>query len=121
MPPGDGSELLAEPGRGLSAPGMSTIARELRFKGHVRYPAGAYRGHEPLQGRLRSFRLFGPTCDSSDEMPGTVELPADANVDDYIEFGTMGAYSLSGRSRFNGFFSDDVVTITSADSLPPTT
>ena len=141
LPLGDGGELLAEPGRGLSAPGMSTIAKvllrkedrlylndgmygafwELRFKGHVRYPALAYRGHEPLPGRLRSFRLFGPTCDSSDEMPGTVELPADTNVGDYIEFGTMGAYSLSGRTRFNGFFSDDVVTITSPDSLPPAT
>jgi ornithine decarboxylase len=131
LPLDDDGELLAEPGRGLSAPGMSTIAKvllrkedrlylndgmygafwELRFKGHVRYPARALRGCEPLDGNLHSFRLFGPTCDSSDKMPGRVELPADIDVGDYIEFGSMGAYSLSGLTRFNGFYSDDVVTI----------
>jgi len=139
LPLGENSEIMAEPGRGLSAPGMSTIARvllrkedrlylndgmygafwELRFKGHVRYPAYAWRGHEPLTGNLHSFRLFGPTCDSSDEMPGSVELPADVNVGDYIEFGSMGAYSLSGRTTFNGFYSDDVVTIDSESCSPP--
>jgi len=131
LPLDDDGELLAEPGRGLSAPGMSTIAKvllrkedrlylndgmygafwELRFKGHVRYPARALRGCEPLDGNLHSFRLFGPTCDSSDKMPGRVELPADIDVGDYIEFGSMGAYSLSGLTRFNGFYSDDVVSI----------
>jgi ornithine decarboxylase len=139
LPLGEDSEILAEPGRGLSAPGMSTIARvllrkedrlylndgmygafwELRFKGHVRYPARPYRGHCPLAGSLHSFRLFGPTCDSSDEMPGSVELPADIAVGDYIEFGSMGAYSLSGRTNFNGFYSDDVVTIRSSACSPP--
>ena len=124
LPLDDDGELLAEPGRGLSAPGMSTIAKvllrkedrlylndgmygafwELRFKGHVRYPARALRGCEPLDGNLHSFRLFGPTCDSSDKMPGRVELPADIDVGDYIEFGSMGAYSLSGLTRFNGFY-----------------
>lgn len=139
LPLGEGNEIMAEPGRGLSAPGMSTITKvllrkenrlylndgmygafwELRFKGHVRYPARAYRGHEPLVGNLHSFRLFGPTCDSSDEMPGSVELPADIDVGDYIEFGSMGAYSLSGRTDFNGFHSDDVVTIESKTGVPP--
>lgn len=131
IPLGADGELMAEPGRGLSAPGMSTIAKvllrkedrlylndgmygafwELRFKGHVRYPARALRGCEPLNGNLHSFRLFGPTCDSSDKMPGRVELPVDIDVGDYIEFGNMGAYSLSGLTRFNGFYSDDVVSI----------
>ncbi|MDH3984506.1 MAG: hypothetical protein OEV02_09945, partial [Gammaproteobacteria bacterium] len=105
IPLGADGELMAEPGRGLSAPGMSTIAKvllrkedrlylndgmygafwELRFKGHVRYPARALRGCEPLNGNLHSFRLFGPTCDSSDKMPGRVELPVDIDVGDYIE------------------------------------
>ena len=135
LPLHDDGELLAEPGRGLSAPGMSTIAKvllrkddrlylndgmygafwELRFKGHVRYPARALRGSEPLVGNLHSFRLFGPTCDSSDRMPGRVELPANIDIGDYIEFGSMGAYSLSGMTRFNGFYSDDVVTINSCE------
>ena len=52
-------------------------------------------------------------------MPGTVELPADIDVGDYIEFGSIGAYSLSGKTDFNGFHSDDVVTISSSESFPP--
>ncbi len=140
LPLAQGSEILAEPGRGLSAPGLSAITRvllrkedrlylndgmygafwELRFKGHVRYPAQAYRGAARLDGRLRSYRLFGPTCDSSDELPGTVELPADIDVGDYVEFGSIGAYSLSGKTDFNGFHSDDVVTISSPSCMPPT-
>ena len=31
----------------------------------------------------------------------------------------MGAYSLSGRTMFNGFYSDNVATIESESSLPP--
>ncbi len=139
LPFPDDGELLAEPGRALSAPGMSTLTRvllrkgdrlylndgmygafwELRFKGHLRYPARTYRGPGPLDGEAMPFRLFGPTCDSSDEMPAAVHLPADIDVGDYIEFGTMGAYSLSGRTRFNGFYSENVVTIGSEDYLPP--
>jgi ornithine decarboxylase len=140
LPLATGGELLAEPGRALSAPGMSTLTRvllrkgdrlylndgmygafwELRFKAHLEYPARSYRGSSPLAGEKKAFRLFGPTCDSTDNMPAAVYLPADIDVGDYIEFGTMGAYSLSGRTRFNGFYSDDVVTIESEDSLPPT-
>ena len=132
-------ELLAEPGRALSAPGMSTLTRvllrkdnrlylndgmygafwELRFRAQLKYASRSFRGHTALAGETMAFRLFGPSCDSSDEMPAAVELPADIGVGDYIEFGSMGAYSLSGRTQFNGFFSDDVVTITARDSLPP--
>ena len=139
LPLTEGSQILAEPGRGLSAPGLSAVTRvllrkedrlylndgmygafwELRFRGHVRYPAKAYRNAAPLGGSLRSFRLFGPTCDSSDELPGTVELPADIRVGDFIEFGSIGAYSLSGKTDFNGFHSDDVVTISSTSCMPP--
>ncbi len=140
LPLQSGSELLAEPGRALSASGMSTLTRvllrkadrlylndgmygafwELRFKGHLQYPARTYRGHTELCSDTKPFRLFGPSCDSSDEMPAAVELPADVDVGDYIEFGRMGAYSFSGRTGFNGFFSDDVACIESTDSLPPT-
>jgi len=52
-------------------------------------------------------------------MPGSIELPAGIDVGDYIEFGNMGAYSLSGRTTFNGFHSEDVVTIASESCLPP--
>lgn len=139
LPLATNGELLAEPGRALSAPGLSAITRvllrktdrvylndgmygafwELRFKGHRRYPCRVFRNGLPLVGETRSFRLFGPTCDSSDELPGRVELPVAIDVGDHIEFGAIGAYSLSGRTNFNGFYSDNVISIGDEGARPP--
>ena len=139
VPLADNGELLSEPGRALSAPGLSAVVRvllrkadriylndgmygafwELRFRGHKQYPCRTYRNGEALSGETRAFRLFGPTCDSSDVLPAKVDLPADIDVGDHVEFGMIGAYSLSGRTRFNGFYSDDIVTIDDQNSLPP--
>ncbi len=135
----DNGELLSEPGRALSAPGMSAVTRvllrktdrvylndgmygafwELRFRGHLAYPCRVFRNGLPLSGDMRSFRIFGPTCDSTDELPARVDLPADIDVGDHIEFGSIGAYSLSGRTNFNGFYSDNVISISDENSLPP--
>jgi hypothetical protein len=38
---------------------------------------------------------------------------------DYLEFGRIGAYSLGGRIRFNGHYSEKIVTITRPGALPP--
>ena len=67
---------------------------------------------ELLQGDGRSFQLYGPTCDATDVLPGRIELPADIQPGDYLEFGCIGAYSLSGRTTFNGHYSDRIVTLT---------
>jgi ornithine decarboxylase len=137
LPLADDAEILAEPGRALAAPGMSAIVEvclqkedrlylndgmygifwELRFKGHDRFPVRAWREGEPLAGETETFRLFGPTCDSMDELPGTVDLPVGIRPGDHLEFGNIGAYSLSGRTSFNGFYSEQVVMIT--EGLPP--
>lgn len=137
LPLAENAEILGEPGRALASPGMSAIVEvclrkenrlflndgmygifwELRFKGHDRYPVRAWRDGKPLDGELSSFRLFGPTCDSLDELPGDVELPADIKPGDHLEFGNIGAYSLSGRTSFNGFHSEQIVTIT--EGRPP--
>ena len=139
LPLADNGELLAEPGRALSAPGLSAVTQvllrktdrvylndgmygafwELRFKGHTRYPARVFRNGAALEGKVKAFRVFGPTCDSSDELPARVELPEDIDVGDHIEFGSIGAYSLSGLTNFNGFYSDDVVSFTDKDAAPP--
>ncbi|MDH3533416.1 MAG: type III PLP-dependent enzyme [Gammaproteobacteria bacterium] len=139
LPLHDEGELLAEPGRALSARGTSAVVQvllrkddrlylndgmygafwELRFKGHERFAARAFRGHAPLVGATRLYQLFGPTCDSGDAMPGQVELPADIDVGDHIEFGSIGAYSLSGRTDFNGFYSNTVVQIDATEAWPP--
>ena len=72
-----------------------------------------------LAGETASFTVNGPTCDSEDTLPGKVELPRDIRPGDYLEFGRIGAYSLSGRTDFNGYYSDHVVTIASEAEFPP--
>ena len=139
LPMQDEGEIMAEPGRALSAPGLSAVVEvllrkgrrlylndgmygifwELRFEGHQRFPVRAYRKGERLEGNPVSFRLFGPTCDASDVMPGEVELPSGIQAGDHLEFGNIGAYSLSGRTRFNGHYSDLIVEITSSAESPP--
>lgn len=139
LPMRDDGELMAEPGRALAAPGLSAVVEvllvkknriyindgmygifwELRFKGHNRYPVRAFRQGIELSGSGRKFRVFGPTCDATDVLPAKVNLPASLEAGDYLEFGSIGAYSLGGRTRFNGHYSDKIVTITGTDALPP--
>ena len=137
VPLAENAEILCEPGRVLAGPCMSAVVEvrlrkearlflndgmygifwELRSKGHDRFPARAFREGNQLTGPTQLFRLFGPTCDSEDELPGEVELPADIRVGDYLEFGDIGAYSLSGRTNFNGFQSEQIVAVTGSDPL----
>lgn len=118
-----GVELWAEPGRALVAAGGSLVVRvELRRDSALYLTDGAYGGlHDAgpplamcfptrlirpggtISGRLAPFRLFGPTCDSADVMPGPFLLPDDVREGDWIEIGQMGAYGSSLRTAFNGF------------------
>lgn len=139
LPLADDAEVLGEPGRALAAPGMSAVVEVLlrkdqrlylndgmygafwllRIDGPDSFPVRAYRDGRPLGGEMIEFQLNGPTCDSTDTLPGLVSLPADIGPGDYLEFGTIGAYSISGRTDYNGFYSDRIVTITSPDERPP--
>ncbi len=139
LPLAGNAELMAEPGRSLSAPGLSAIVEvllrkdnrlylndgmygifwELRFKEHKGFPVRGFRHGQPLDGASRPFRLYGPTCDASDVWPAELELPADIKSGDHLEFGSIGAYSLSGRTRFNGYYSDRIVCLTAASARPP--
>lgn len=139
LPLADNAEVLGEPGRALAAPGMSAIVEvllrkddrlyindgmygifwELRFEGHDGFPVRAHRDGKPHDGETMPFIVNGPTCDSKDILPGKVELPHDIRPGDHLEFGNIGAYSLSGRTDFNGYYSDHIVTITSESEFPP--
>lgn len=139
LPLADRAEILGEPGRALAAPGMSAVVEILlRKDGHLfindgmfgifwllridgpdGFPVRAYRGGEPLHGATMDFKVSGPTCDSTDTLPGPVRLPADMRPGDYLEFGNIGAYSIGGRTDYNGFYSDRIVTITSLTDRPP--
>jgi ornithine decarboxylase len=92
--------------------GMYGVFWELRFKAHKRFAVRAYRDGRLLTGDEAAFNLYGPTCDASDVLPGEVGLPADIRAGDHLEFGQIGAYSLSGRTRFNGHYSEHIVRIT---------
>ena len=61
--------------------------------------------------KLTSFSLYGPTCDSSDYMKGPFILPNNLKEGDYIEVGQLGAYSLTFRTKFNGFYSDQIFEV----------
>ncbi len=139
LPLADNAEVLGEPGRALAAPGMSAVVEVLlrkdnrlyindgmygvfwvlRIDGHDRYPVRTYRDSKPLEGATMEFQINGPTCDSTDTLPGLVPLPVDIRPGDYLEFGNIGAYSLTGRTDYNGYYSDRIVTITSPTETPP--
>jgi ornithine decarboxylase len=135
----DGAEIFGEPGRALSAPGLSAVVEVLlrkddhlfindgmfgifwllRIDGPNSFPVRVYRDGKPLHGEMMEFKISGPTCDSTDTLPGLVPLPVDIRPGDYLEFGNIGAYSIGGRTDYNGFYSDRIVTITSASERPP--
>ena len=132
------AEVLGEPGRALSAPGMSAVVEILlrkdnrlfindgmfgvfwllRIDGPDSFPVRAYRDGKLFEGETMEFQLHGPTCDSTDTLPGPVPLPVDIRAGDYLEFGNIGAYSLSGRTDYNGYYSDRIVSITSPNAKP---
>jgi ornithine decarboxylase len=132
-------ELLAEPGRALVADGLSLVTRVLHrdgdrlylndgvwgsliepfvSRGRFRFPTRVLRRGEVLEDARADFTVFGPTCDSLDRMPGPLPLPRSIGTGDWVEFGLIGAYSLSNRTAFNGIYPDRFVRI-DARSLPP--
>ncbi len=139
LPLAENAEVLGEPGRALAAPGMSAVVEVLlrkdnrlylndgmfgifwvlRIDGPDRFPVRTYRNGKPLIGETMEFQINGPTCDSTDTLPGSVQLPIDIRPGDHLEFGNIGAYSLSGRTDYNGFYSNRIVTITSPTERPP--
>ena len=58
--------------------------------------------------KLTAFSFFGPTCDSLDYMKGPFLLPNNIKEGDYIELGQLGAYGLTFRTKFNGFYSNEI-------------
>jgi ornithine decarboxylase len=129
--------VMCEPGRALCAPGISLVAQvvmrrddrlylndgiygsfdEQRFTSFDEdYPPGgitldAKGKAKLLTGEKRPFRAYGPTCDSADVLPRPVMLPNSIATGDYILFGAMGAYTVSSRSSFNGYYPDQLAVI----------
>jgi ornithine decarboxylase len=123
-------EILCEPGRALVAEAESVIVRVDARRGNALYVNdgafgtlfdAAYSGFRfpaRLVGTSRrkakpvtEFSLYGPTCDSSDYLPGPFVLPDSLREGDYIEIGQIGAYGRVLANRFNGFGEYDEVTL----------
>ena len=123
-------EIICEPGRSLVAESGSTIVRvNLRKKNKLYINDGTYGSlfdagvpnfilptRLITNGRIQSkkitaFQFYGPTCDSLDYMKGPFLLPNNIKEGDYIELGQLGAYGLTFRTKFNGFYSDTIVEV----------
>ena len=120
-------EIICEPGRAIVAESGSTIVKVILRKKNNLYindgtygslfDAGAPNFVLPskmiTEGRVQSkkltaFSFFGPTCDGLDYMKGPFLLPNNIKEGDYIELGQLGAYSLTFRTNFNGFYFNEI-------------
>ena len=125
-------EIICEPGRALVAESGSTIVRvNLRKKQKLYINDGTYgtlfdagtpnivypskmikdSSNKIISKKLTAFDFYGPTCDSMDYMKGPFLLPNNIRENDYIELGQLGAYGLTFRTEFNGFFSDEIYEV----------
>ncbi len=123
-------EIICEPGRALVAESGSTIVKvNLRKKNKLYINDGTYGSLFDAgvpnfilpsklitSGRVQSkkitaFQFYGPTCDSLDFMKGPFLLPNNVKEGDYIELGQLGAYGLTFRTKFNGFYSNTIVEL----------
>ncbi len=130
--------LVAEPGRVVVARAFSLVVRVLLRKGRRLYindgiwaslsdswtgkitlparfipdPARKSRNGDPAS--IVPFKVCGATCDSVDILSRPFWLPETVDTGDWIEIGHIGAYSLSLRTRFNGFYPDDFAEVATA-------
>ena len=123
-------EIICEPGRAIVAESGSTIVRvNLRKKQklyindgtygtlfdagvpNIVYPSKLITDSRIISKKLTSFNFYGPTCDSMDYMKGPFILPNNIKENDYIELGQLGAYGLTFRTHFNGFYSDNIFEV----------
>ena len=123
-------EIVCEPGRAIVAESGSTVVRvNLKKKQklyindgtygtlfdagvpNIVYPSRLITSGRIISKKLTSFDFFGPTCDSMDYMKGPFVLPNNIKENDYIELGQLGAYGLTFRTQFNGFYSDNIFEV----------
>ena len=125
-------EIICEPGRALVAESGSTIVKvNLRKKQKLYINEGTYgtlfdagtpnivfpskmikeNTNKIISKKLTAFDFFGPTCDSMDYMKGPFLLPNNIKENDYIELGQLGAYGLTFRTQFNGYYSNEIFEV----------
>jgi len=123
-------EVFCEPGRALVAEAGSTVVKVLLKKKQKLYindgtygslfdagvpnfvlPSRMIKNGRAISKKLTAFNFYGPTCDSLDYMKGPFLLPNNIKEGDYIELGQLGAYGTTFRTKFNGFYSDEIYQV----------
>ena len=138
FPEGQAPALECEPGRGLVAGCMSLLTRvklvctdgddifindgvygglmEFMQVPELKPPFRVIRDGKILEGTAKSFKVFGPTCDPLDVLPHRLDILANLKEDDFIEFGSLGAYGLSTLTEFNGYGRHRIIAVDEAYS-----
>lgn len=124
--------VMCEPGRALVGQGISLVTQVVMRRGdrlylndgiygsfdeqrfasfEADYPPTAIaldaKGKaKTLTGEKRPFRAYGPTCDSADVLPRPIMVADSIATGDFVLFDAMGAYTVSSRSAFNGYYPD---------------
>ena len=123
-------EIICEPGRAIVAESGSTIVKVILRKKkklfindgtygtlfdagipNIVYPSKLITQNKIISKKVTAFDFYGPTCDSMDYMKGPFLLPNNVKEGDYIELGQLGAYGLTFRTEFNGFYSDEIYEV----------
>jgi ornithine decarboxylase len=130
--PTQSPELVCEPGRAMVAESFSLALSvkslsnnviylndgiygglaEFRDIGHIERYRVVSTHHAPLSAVQKDFTVFGPTCDSLDQLSKPLSLPLNIQEGDYILFENTGAYTHSIATRFNGYGNVKMVSIT---------
>lgn len=126
-------ELECEPGRGLVANCMSLLTRiklvcsdgndiflndgvygglmEFMQVPELQPPFRVIRDGKVVAGPTKPWKVFGPTCDPLDVLPAKLDLPPVLKDEDYVEFGTLGAYGIATATMFNGYGDHPVIPV----------
>ena len=123
-------EIICEPGRAIVAESGSTIVKVLLRKKqklfindgtygtlfdagvpNIVYPSKLITNRKATSKKMTAFDFYGPTCDNMDYMKGPFLLPNNTKEGDYIELGQLGAYGLTFRTEFNGFYSNQIYEV----------
>jgi ornithine decarboxylase len=126
-------ELECEPGRGLVASCMSLLTRiklvcsdgddiflndgiygglmEFMQAPELQPPYRVIRDGKVVDGPTKPWKVFGPTCDPLDVLPTKLDLPMVLRDEDYVEFGTLGAYGIATSTMFNGYGGHAVIPV----------
>ena len=129
--------LMCEPGRGMVASGSSLVVQVMLRKedsiyindgvyhslsepltAGVKLPMRVIRPGKEVSTEMKPFAIFGPTCDSTDRIPGETLLPTCIREGDWIEIGQAGAYSNAMTTNFNGFIAETFVNVDAPPLMP---